>query len=81
MADQELRRHINHTTAKFFALYLQNKREKQEAVYHAFIAFDYLGSKYSLEEDYRMILENVLGNTIDEMEADFQQWLSRGSGY
>lgn len=81
VVDQELRRHINHSTAKFFALYLQNKRMKLEAVYHAFKAFDYLESQYSLEEDYRMILENVLGSSIKEIETDFQEWLSLELGF
>ncbi len=69
--------HINHTTAKFFAMYLQNRQERLEEVFHAFRNKDFRKGSGGIVSKYKNVLEEVLGNTpIEQIEKDFQRWLT-----
>lgn len=68
--------HVNHTTAKFFAMYLQNKQQRLVEVFHAFHSRDFRKGSGRIFSKYKDVLEEVLGNTpIKQVEKDFQQWL------
>jgi len=68
--------HTNHTTAKFFAMYLQNKQKKLEQVFHAFRNKDFKTGSEEIVIKYKKLLEETLGNTsIEKIEKDFQQWI------
>lgn len=71
------RRHINHTTAKFFAMYLQNRQRKLEEVFHVFRNTDFKRGAGTAASKYLKALEGALDNTpITEIEKDFRDWLA-----
>lgn len=74
--DDKFAFHYNHATAKFFAMYLQDKLKKLENVYQAFRNENFLeGSGDIAEKNKEVLLKTLDKKSIDEIDDDFHLWL------
>ena len=65
---------MNHATARYLMLYLQDQDQKLFSVFHSFATRDPFAIQVPPEEDAKQRLAEQLG-PLDQADAAFENWL------